>query len=239
MWNHKRPHLMTVHLEETFFFSFYLFILFLKRFYLLAEEKGGRKRRRETSMCVASCTPPTGDLAWNPGMCPNRESNQRPLIHRLVLNPLSHTSQGLFIYFLERGKGRAKKRERDIDVQEIHQSVAPHIQPSRDLACNPGMCPDQESNQRPFGAQASFQSTELHQPGLKGRFLNIALLFFWRLAPLNGSLSPLFPSSPAQIKPDPGNQEKEKLEGTWGEGSGDNKERALLATVYRTVLSGP
>ena len=35
-----------------------------------------------------------------------------------------------------------------------------------DLAHNPGMCPDWESNQWPFGLQASAQSTELHQPGL-------------------------------------------------------------------------
>ena len=41
-------------------------------------------------------------------------------------------------------------------------SCAPHW----DLACNPGMCPDWESNQRPFGLKASAQSTEPHQPGL-------------------------------------------------------------------------
>ena len=37
--------------------------------------------------------------------------------------------------------------------------------PTGDLAHNPGMCPDWESNQRPFGSQASTQSTEPHQPG--------------------------------------------------------------------------
>ena len=36
----------------------------------------------------------------------------------------------------------------------------------RDLARNPGMCPDWESNQRPFGSQAGAQSTEPHQAGL-------------------------------------------------------------------------
>ena len=34
-----------------------------------------------------------------------------------------------------------------------------------DLACNPGMCPDQETNQPPFASQASTQPTEPHQPG--------------------------------------------------------------------------
>ena len=38
--------------------------------------------------------------------------------------------------------------------------------PTRDLACNSGMCPDWESNQQLFGSQAQVQSTELHQPGL-------------------------------------------------------------------------
>ena len=38
--------------------------------------------------------------------------------------------------------------------------------PTVDLACNPGMGPDWESNQGPFGSQASAQSTEPHQPGL-------------------------------------------------------------------------
>ena len=74
----------------------------------------------------------------------------------------------LFIYlFSERGEGREKERERNINVQEIHQLVASHMPPNGHLARNPGMCPDWESNQRPFGLQADTQSIELHQPGLK------------------------------------------------------------------------
>ena len=38
--------------------------------------------------------------------------------------------------------------------------------PPGNLACNPGMCPDWESNQQPFGSQSSAQSPEPHQPGL-------------------------------------------------------------------------
>ena len=41
---------------------------------------------------VASHRPATGDLAHNPGVCPDWKSN--PLVHRLALNPPSHTSQG-------------------------------------------------------------------------------------------------------------------------------------------------
>ena len=61
--------------------------------------------------------------------------------------------------FLDRGGGREKEGEN-------HQCVAaPHASLTRDLAHNPGMCPDWESNQQPFSSQASAQSTEPHQPG--------------------------------------------------------------------------
>ena len=40
-----------------------------------------------------------------------------------------------------------------------------------DLAHDPGMCPDWESNRRPFGSQASAQSTEPHQPWHKEEIL--------------------------------------------------------------------
>ena len=56
--------------------------------------------------------------------------------------------------------------------EEKHQNVvASHVPPAGDLACNLGMCPDWESNQWPFGSQASTQSTEPHQPGLYLKFL--------------------------------------------------------------------
>ena len=54
---------------------------------------------------------------------------------------------------------------------EKHQCVvASCTPPIGDLAHNPGMCPDQESNQGPFGSQARAQSTETHQPGLLLKF---------------------------------------------------------------------
>ena len=64
----------------------------------------------------------------------------------------------LFI-FRERGKEGEREGEK-------HQCVvASCVPPTGDLACNPGMCPDWESNQQCFGSQAHAQSTELHQPG--------------------------------------------------------------------------
>ena len=66
-----------------------------------------------------------------------------------------------FMYlFLEVGREGEREREK-------HQCVvACHTSPTRDLACNPGLCPDWESNRGSFGLQASTQSTEAHQPGL-------------------------------------------------------------------------
>ena len=53
-------------------------------------EKEGEKLQ----CMVASQMPPTGDLAHNPGMCPDWESNQRPFDLQANAQPLSHTSQG-------------------------------------------------------------------------------------------------------------------------------------------------
>ena len=61
--------------------------------------------------------------------------------------------------FLERGK---------------HQYVvASHTPPTGDLAHNPGVCPDWELNQQPFGLQTRAQSTEPHRPGRAH--------YFWRI----------------------------------------------------------
>ena len=50
--------------------------------------------------------------------------------------------------------------------------VAFHVPPAGDLARNPGMRPDWESNQWPFCSQASTLSTEPHQPGLDATLLS-------------------------------------------------------------------
>ena len=65
-----------------------------------------------------------------------------------------------FYLFIFRQRGRGGER-----VGEIHQCVfASHTPPTGDLAHNPGMCPDWESNQRYFGSQAGAQATAPHQP---------------------------------------------------------------------------
>ena len=59
--------------------------------------------------------------------------------------------------------------------------VASRTSPTGDLARYPAMCPDWESNWRPFGLQAGTRSTEPHQPGLESYFLKPSLKMpaFW------------------------------------------------------------
>ena len=56
----------------------------------MEKEKEGEKHQ----CVVASCVPLTGDLALNPGMCPDWELRDNPLVLRPARSPLSHTSQG-------------------------------------------------------------------------------------------------------------------------------------------------
>ena len=58
------------------------------------KEREGEGEGEKHQWVVASCVPPTGDVAHNPGMWPDRNQTGNLLVCQLVLNPLSHTSQG-------------------------------------------------------------------------------------------------------------------------------------------------
>ena len=81
-----------------------------------------------------------------------------------------------YFFFPERREVREKERERNIDRPEKHRSVASCMPPTRDLTCNPGMCPNWKLNQGPFALWEEAQSTELHWSELF--FLNYYLFFF-------------------------------------------------------------
>ena len=82
-----------------------LFSFFKDFIYLFIFKERGRERGRKGEKhpyVVASRTPPTGDLACNPGIWPATQAcgltgnlTSDPLVYRPVLNPLSHPSQGL------------------------------------------------------------------------------------------------------------------------------------------------
>ena len=67
----------------------------------------------------------------------------------------------------EKGKG-GRKRRKETAMCKKYTDWLPLIHPQLgNLAHNPGMCCDWESNLQPFCLQTSTQSTELHQPGQK------------------------------------------------------------------------
>ena len=78
-------------------------VFFLKDFIYFIFTQRGREGERggEKHQCVvASPMPPTGNLACNPGLCPDWESNQQPFGSQPTLNTLNYTSQGLKMIFL-------------------------------------------------------------------------------------------------------------------------------------------
>ena len=71
--------------------NFFFKILFISR---ERGQEGGRERNINVWLPLA-CSQ-LGDLAHNPGMCPDWELNPRPFGSQAIsLNSLSHTSQGL------------------------------------------------------------------------------------------------------------------------------------------------
>ena len=82
-------------------FWFVLLIYLFKDIYFFLERgKGRRKRGRETSCVVASCMPPTGDLACNPGMCTDWELNRRPFGLQVCAQSTEPHQPGCGLYFL-------------------------------------------------------------------------------------------------------------------------------------------
>ena len=88
----------------------FYFVLFLKMLFIFIfrerEGKEGRKRRRETTMCenincFAYHRPTHGHLAHHPGMCLMGMWTSGLLVHRLGLNPLSHSGGARYFYFRE------------------------------------------------------------------------------------------------------------------------------------------
>ena len=69
-----------------------------------------------------------------------------------------HFLKKILFIFRERG------REGETEGEKHQRVVTSYVSPTGDVACNPGLCPDWESNRQRFGSQAHVQSTELHQP---------------------------------------------------------------------------
>ena len=75
-------------------------IFFLKILFIFREGKGGTKRGRETSMCGCLVHAPYWGPAWptTQACALTGDQTSNPLIRRLALNPLNHTSQGKTLF---------------------------------------------------------------------------------------------------------------------------------------------
>ena len=82
----------------------------------------------------------------------------RTFFINLLIIPNFLIFKDLTYLFLERGGGREKEKERNMDVWKTHLTVACCTCPTGDLAHNPGKCPDWESKWRLFGSQAGTHS---------------------------------------------------------------------------------
>nr|KAF6452820.1 hypothetical protein HJG59_008167 [Molossus molossus] len=77
-------------------------------FFFFFIRESGRERERERNIderedgSATFCMPLTGDQAHNLGMCPDWESNQRPLGAWVDTQQLSHTSWAFFLNFQAR-----------------------------------------------------------------------------------------------------------------------------------------
>ena len=77
--------------------------MFLRFIYLFLERGEGREKEREKNVhvqLVASHTPPTGDLACNPGMCPDWKLNQQPFVSLASTQSTEPHQPGLICVFL-------------------------------------------------------------------------------------------------------------------------------------------
>ena len=68
---------------------------------MLDRGRGEKERERNTSVWLTLAHPQTGDLTWpaTPGRSLTGNPTSDPLVHRLALHPLSHTSRAPFFLF--------------------------------------------------------------------------------------------------------------------------------------------
>ena len=79
----------------TFFFFFGWYYLFIFR-----EGKGGRKRERHINVWLPLVCPLLGTWPATQACALTEHRTGDPLVRRMALNPLSHTSQGLWLFLI-------------------------------------------------------------------------------------------------------------------------------------------
>ena len=71
---------VVINKDNNYFFKIFILFIFKYFTYLFFREGKGERREGEKNPCVvASCVPPTGDLARNPAMCPRLGTKGLPV----------------------------------------------------------------------------------------------------------------------------------------------------------------
>ena len=68
-------------------------LFFFEGLFIFRQRGREGEREGEKHQCVVALCPAPGNLAGNPGLCPDWESTSDSLVLRPALSPLSHTSQ--------------------------------------------------------------------------------------------------------------------------------------------------
>ena len=84
---------------EHLFMCFLATCVYFLRFIFIRERERCGGRETEKHDWLHSAHAPTGDRARNPGMCPDRESNQQPFGYWTMLQPTEPHWPGLYIFF--------------------------------------------------------------------------------------------------------------------------------------------
>ena len=100
-------------------------------------------------------------LSWFAN-CP---MHQRVRVQSSVRAPLG-VDVSLFFKKILKIYFQRRRREGEREGEKKQCVVAFCVSGTRDLACNPGMCPDWELDWKPIGSQVGPQSAEPHQSGL-------------------------------------------------------------------------
>ena len=90
---------LSLHPHNTCLFIYLFLNIYFLNFYLFNFRERERRKKGQMHHCVvASQVPPTRDLTYNPGMCPDWELNWWPSGLQTCTQPLSHTSLGCFFF---------------------------------------------------------------------------------------------------------------------------------------------
>ena len=92
--------LLLVFLFVLFKLYIYFFLFKILLIYFRQSRREGEREGEKHQCVVASHTPPLGTWPATQSCALTGNVTSDPLVHSLVLNPLSHMSQGQFIYFL-------------------------------------------------------------------------------------------------------------------------------------------